>query len=54
MIAGPEEEGGWPLAPCPRETTSMTEGHGLSVVLHEYVARQGNFEMLSLLKSVRR
>lgn len=33
MIAGPGEEG-WPLAPCPGETTSMMERHRLSVVLH--------------------
>lgn len=52
MIAGPGEEGGWPLAPCPGETTSMTEGHGLSVVLHGCVAAQGNFAMLSLLRSI--
>ena len=28
------------------------EGHGLIVILHGYVARQGNFETLSLLKCV--
>ena len=46
MIAGPGEEGGWPFAPCPGETTSMMEGQGLSVVLHESLEQQSNFKML--------
>ena len=49
MIAGPEVEGGWPLAPCPGETTSMMEGHGLFVVLHEGYGGTEQ-EILSLLK----
>ena len=48
-IAGPEVGGGWPLAPGPGETTSMMEGHGLFVVLHEDYGGIEQ-EMLSLLK----
>lgn len=33
LIIGGPEEGGWPLTPCPGETTSMLEVHGLSVAL---------------------
>ena len=47
---GAGDEGGWPLAPWPGETTSMMEERGLSVDLHEVIAQQSNSNLLSLME----
>ena len=50
MNVGAGDEGEWPLAPWPGETTSMMEERGLSVDLHEVIAQQSNSNLLSLME----